>query len=529
MIPDLLREWLDNPMFLRHVRSRCRRPALISGAIITGAICLCIAYVAFQFGTFQTGGAFGSVLAVQGVLLCLMGASQVGTSVASARASGMLDFHRVSPLTPTELTLGYFFGAPIREYLLFLITIPLSLLCVAAGTPDIRGFVQVMIALIAFAWVAQAIALINGLTSKRPSMAKGIVWPIIVIGLTSGSFFPSFGFVANLLDRDPRLDFFGVSLPWLAVVLLYQAPILLVAFLASRRKFESERLHPLSKPQAIGAMAVAGTLAVGSTWSSTESDFIGLLILYVLVALGIFLTITVTPTQADHYKGLLRCLRKGEERPSWLADFALNRPFLVVICGIVLGSTTLVWQRSLSQTQIAYSGLRDGFPLAIANGVLVIAYFGLAYQYFLARFGRRGMTFLTLFVFMAWLLPLFLGTIIVASDYRAGSQAQVVYALSPLAGIGLSAGTTTSFGVGPAENFPWVAGAAITPTLLFTFVFNTLLSTAKKRFRKVVGDAAKWSNERDASAAREEVLGEWESAEDPSPSPAGGLPTSTPS
>ena len=56
-------------------------------------------------------------------------------------ASGILDFHRVSPLTPAELTLGFFFGAPIREYVLFACTLPFAALCLAFGVPSVHGFV----------------------------------------------------------------------------------------------------------------------------------------------------------------------------------------------------------------------------------------------------------------------------------------------------------------------------------------------------------------------------------------------------
>ena len=48
-------------------------------------------------------------------------------------------------MTPTELTLGFFFGAPIREYVLFAATLPFPAVCMAFGVPSLRGFVQLMI------------------------------------------------------------------------------------------------------------------------------------------------------------------------------------------------------------------------------------------------------------------------------------------------------------------------------------------------------------------------------------------------
>ena len=87
-------------------------------------------------------------MAIQVVLLVIMGAAQVNASVNGAAHSGILDFHRVSPLTPTELTLGFFFGAPIREYALFAATLPFTVLCMAFGVPSFRGFLQLMIIIV---------------------------------------------------------------------------------------------------------------------------------------------------------------------------------------------------------------------------------------------------------------------------------------------------------------------------------------------------------------------------------------------
>ena len=145
--------WLDNPIFIKHVRSRLRKQPLGAAIVVVLVLCICIVWGGYQLDGFANGGAFGVLLGLQAVILVVMGASQVGTSVGAARASGILDFHRVSPLTPTELTLGFFFGAPIREYVLFACTLPFSVLCLAFGTPSVHGFVQLMILLIASAWV----------------------------------------------------------------------------------------------------------------------------------------------------------------------------------------------------------------------------------------------------------------------------------------------------------------------------------------------------------------------------------------
>ncbi len=482
MRSDWLADWFDNPILIKHFRSRLRRQPLVSAIVITVVLCGCIIWSGFQLDSFITGGAFGTLFALQVVILAIMGSTQVGTSVSSARASGILDFHRVSPLSATELVLGFFFGAPIREYVLLACTLPFVVLCLAMGVPDFRGLLQLMIVLIATSWVLHGFSLLNALVLKKQVGSRGVVGLVIFLGLFSGSFMSGFGHVANIVDREPRLSLFGISLPWLAVVLLYEASCLFFIFLASRRKMDSERLHPFSKPQAGAAMATLAVLVTGIVWDLTDFQAIAVTILYVLVFIGMLFTVMVTPTQAEYYKGLWRAVKQGRGRPPFWDDLSPIRPFLVVICGLVLVTTTIVWRRLGGPSAGGFHGFREAFPLAIANGVLVVAYFGLAHQFFQLRFGRRGSNFMGLFLFLIWGVPLLLGTITLFANHMNSSMAQILYAFSPVAGLGLSTGVGDV-----SENSRMaVEAAAITPSLLYLFVFNNLVTIARRRVQKAV-------------------------------------------
>jgi hypothetical protein len=486
MSRDWMADWADNPIFVKHARSRLRRQPLLSALVITLVLCLCVLWGGFQLDAFKTGGVFGILLALQTVILGIMGAGQVGGSVSGARASGIMDFHRVSPLTPTELVLGFFFGAPVREYLLFLVTLPFSILCVVLGTPDFRGFVQVMILLVAGSWVMHALALINGLVTKGPAGSRGVVGLLIFLGILGGNLFTAFGNIANRLDAEPRLDFFGISLPWLAVVLLYLGPLLFFLYLASKRRIDSERVHPFSKPQAVAAMATLGALLLGGIWSLPDAPALLIAILYVLVLVGILLAAAVTPNQAEYYKGLWRAHKLGLSRLSLWHDLAGNRAFLAALCGLVLATATVAWGRLDEGVLRTGPGgvVRQALPLAIATGVVIVAYHGLALQFFLLRFGRRGWNYLSLFLFLVWVLPLVAGTIMALADNRGPGLAQAVFAVSPIAGLGLTAGAGVG---GPGDqDLLIVAGAALTPSLLFAFVFNGLVTYAQRRIRKAV-------------------------------------------
>lgn len=120
----------------------------------------------------------------------------------------------------------------------------------------------------------------------------------------------------------------------------------------------------------------------------------------------------------------------------------------------------------------------DSYPLASAAGVLIVAYFGLAYQYFSLQFGQRGKTYFGLFLFLTWILPLVLGTIFAMSSNQVdgGIAGQMMFCLSPIPGLGM----VSTSGQGSSLHTA-IRAMLITPALLFAFVFNTLLVGARRR------------------------------------------------
>jgi hypothetical protein len=474
-------DWLDNPLLVKHLRSRLRIQPLLTSIVVVQALCLCIAWYGYQADSFASGGAFGWLITLQTIVLVVMGAAQVGTAVGSARLSGILDFHRVSPVSPTALALGFFFGAPIREYALFATTLPWSALCLAFGSPTIHGFVQLMILLVATAWLFHGVAMLNALVSRPRASSRGVVGIIVLVLFFGGQAFVGLNRSAALVDYGFRLSFYGLSLPWLAVVLLYMSAVLFFNYVACVRRMASERIHPLTKPQAIAAMTTLAVLLLGGIWKREEYEILNNVALYVLVIAACLLLGMVTPTQAEYKKGLWRAFRQGWcHVPAW-ADLALNRAFLVIVCAIVLLTATIAWRASPAADPVAVGRVANAYPLAIASGVMVVAYFGLSLQYFLLRFGVRGPMYFGLFLFLAWMLPLVAGTIglMAASPMNDSPVSQAVYSLSPVVGLAMTASGADEGGLAKL-----IQGCTITPALLFTFVFNSLLIAARRRAYK---------------------------------------------
>ena len=345
--------------------------------------------------------------------------------------------------------------------------------------------IQVIIALLAFAWLFHGLALLSALLSKPRAGSRGavgaVVFLFIICSWIVSGIFGIMGRTGTLVDLDQRLTFFGISLPWLAVVLIYIAAVLFYVYLAARRRISSERMHPLSKAQALAWMLTLSILLVGGIWQQDSYDVMQVVALYFLVGASIFAILTATPSQSEYVKGLLRATKRGETHLSAWDDLSLNRVFLATLGAIVLVTGTIIWRAAVAAPMALPQGAISNYPMGVALCVLVVAYFGLAMQYFLLRFGSRGKMYFGLFLFMAWLLPLVGGTIVLMASMpmNRSSAGQVIYSLSPIAGIG-----TSSAGGNDEATAKLMQGAAITPALLFAFVFNSLLIGARRRLHR---------------------------------------------
>jgi hypothetical protein len=272
--------------------------------------------------------------------------------------------------------------------------------------------------------------------------------------------------------------------------LIYLISLQLFFFVAARRKMGSDRVHSLSKRQALAALGFTTVLVFGGIWAHESYEILAVVAIYILVIGGLLLTLMVSPSLSEYYKGLWRADKMGVARLSIWDDHSISRPFVITACAIILAAASLVWYFNANVIvggdptgrQLVRS--RD-YHLAAATGVLTVAYFGLALQFFQIRFGARSSMYFGLFLFIVWVVPVLVGSILLFPTFASPSSTEtasnIAYAVNPLIGIGLSATTTGS------ESYRTILqGVALTPALLFTFVFNSLLTYAIRRARLAV-------------------------------------------
>jgi hypothetical protein len=492
----------DNPILHKHIRSRLRPQHVIPSVVVVVIICGCILWGGHLLNAMKDGGVFTTLFLVQWGLLVVMGTSQVATAVAHAKDSGILDFHRVSPLPASWVTTGFLFGAPIREYVLFACTLPFSFVPALMGTPGVVGLMTIYPVLFASMLMFHALAVLVGLVSKKPRGAGGSVVAIAMFahfiglqGLLGGAnalglitVIPAYSEAMRQLDpRMPVPGFFGVEMPLFAQSLVYQFALLGFVFVAAVRKMRSDRAHAYSKPLATAFLATIAALGLGSLWSIAAPAWMGrisslwtvVVLLYVTVVAAVLLTNSVTPSASEFANGLRRAHKHGHGRLEPWHDFATNHWTVLVFCAIVAVAAAIAY------FLLAVPNNPTGsFWAATFVAVLVVAYFGNARQYFELAFGKRGMPYFLLFLFLAWVLPVIVGSILAMT--RWGEDAALpILSVSPLVGITTAAGIEDFRGAVQASrstNLPFSA--------TFTILFGLLAVQARRRAEASVRNPA---------------------------------------
>lgn len=472
----------ENPLIVKHCRSRLRGQQLGPAMVGVVVVAILILWGAIASRSLQAGGGFVTLLFLQGAILFLGGSSQVAASVAHARDSGILDFHRISPQSPRSLALGFLIGGAVREWILFGCTLPFSLLCAVLGPPGILGWLLILLDMVVVALLYHAMAVVAGLVSPKTKGANSSVVGIILmlhwlfVGFGPGllTIVPT---VRDVMDWGrfglPAPTFFGAPSGELLLSLLHQIPLLIFIFIAAERRMRHERAYFYPKPLAVGFLGIVGLLTLGDVLHSPTliraggERFAGPVVVGTLVVAGLLLITAVTPNAGDFANGVRRA-RKRERRgaPPW-SDLASNWTAALAFCGVLLVTC-------LAAVVLGGSEVSPSRTIAAAFvGACVLLYFASGKQAFDLMYRKSGAGYFTLFIFLIWLVPLAAGMLAGASGL-GDAVSQALMGLSPLAGIPLVAGAIEN------SQLPVGAGASISTSLGLAIAMITLRQRAER-------------------------------------------------
>ncbi|NQV27397.1 MAG: hypothetical protein HQ518_23865 [Rhodopirellula sp.] len=447
----------DNPILVRHFRSDLRspKPAYITCVVVLlGSL---VMFAGYQAGGLGSPGFYGFFFGCQALALHLAGTSQVASSISAANDSGILDFHRISPLSPTATTLGFMFGGAVREYLIALLLLPFTLACALFSDVGIVGFLTSTLVLISSTLLFHGIAITTGLVA-RPGKTRNInsALGFIVLGAGACTGLAAVGIpVPGMLSAGPALmeainaaaprgaipaTFFGVELPVFLQSLFYQIPLTLFLVVAATRRMRSAHAMFFSKSTAVGFLATIATLSLGGVIEHPNLKAFWLIpmLAYVEFLIAVLMVLAISPTQAQYQGGARRAKRTGMGRPPLWQDDSSNRAAVFVMASLVVATVQVI------QALVPALKIDSGLWRVAGTAAAVVAYFGFAAQYYSLKYQKRGKLALMMLVFFFWLLPLF-AALLLATVMREEDFAFHIASLSPLFGIGAGSWTALIF------------------------------------------------------------------------------------
>ncbi len=375
-LADLL--W-KNPILRMQMRRRLRPKPVIIWALLTFLPCLFIflnVYNMANFGPFDLPGqeakvealktCFLPMLIAQGIILMFLGTGSVAGGMAEEKESGLLDYQRLTPMTPFSKIIGYLFGLPCREYLLFAFTLPFTLIATLGGQLPITKVLLLYSIFFCVVTAYHLTAMVAGMLARKPRRASWFARILVVLlyiflpalsqaGLTVFghlTILPTlWGLLASELQgmADSQfiqiweiVPFYGWQLPPALFSFTILGLLMSVFIFILLRKWQQDTHHPFTKYFALGVFAVVQTLLAGSLLPHLDPDaeriniFLrqmlpfadgltaAILFIHLLLSLAAILLSThlTTPYRHTLQKGIRRAAKIGIGKPPFNWDAA---------------------------------------------------------------------------------------------------------------------------------------------------------------------------------------------------------------
>lgn len=519
--PPICRVWelWKNPIFLRYCRSRLRPTALSVACLLTVMI------AGFMFQMIRTVSdnrvslsdadvertPLIPLLILQGVILFVLGTAQASGGMTAERDEGVIDYQRLLPMTPAAKVLGYLFGLPIREYVMFACTLPfviwgmwkgnvpthtwLSLYGVMASTTILYHLTGLLTGTIVknrrWAFLT-SIGLIFALYTVIPQAAKfGLVFfkyltvtPTVeesVQYLTPSTIGDTWETGRRLLSQA---KFFNLDFSEAVFTYFSQSCLIITFFVMLCRRWKDPDAHLLGKIWAVGFYAwvqilLLGNalplidsgklfptqqlsrfyyLAQGKAWEPASWETMSMILVYGLLNLLLVwvLSSIITPTFGTQVNGWRRANKLGRTRLPRLADESNSTGF-VLIMAILGGAGWFAFTHMLVESRW-FPGHFAPPPLA-GYFILSMVTCALLHQILLEAKGGRTVFLSLIFILV---LPLMVASILMGAADRFAPIALWIAGISPLSLPALCAANHLSI-----ADFPLILSRAIPGAYIF--------------------------------------------------------------
>jgi len=472
-------DWLNPlPIWAKCARARLRTKHMLSWGIIVVSVTAFVFLMTYLTSTHRgilnqeeaAKATFIPIIIIQSILLMLLGTGAVASGLSREREERLLDYHRMSPMSASAKIIGFLFGLPVREYFLFLLTLPFVVFAVIKSDFPVAKLAHFYLVFFTSVWMYHMTGMVAGMASSRPRMAAVMAQGMVVVlylilprlelvGLRFFEYFtvlPTFwGMVYEEVStttagyQDPmalemalrykNVPFFNVPLHSTTYTLLVQGFLLTTMFIIVRRKWKDEFSHPLAKLSALLFYAGVLVFLTGNLWPIVSDRAVYDALLWRLgapdafdgssrimpvqiltVMMFVFLVVSglicllminvVTPTRHTIEKGLRRAAKLALPRVPYNSDAASSLPVTFMMIGL---STAAAAALVLRADEAGWFFERWPSAAACAPPLLLFAAVMLFIQGVRERFSPRIFLVAT---FLLWMLPAFACMIIFAAE-----------------------------------------------------------------------------------------------------------------
>jgi hypothetical protein len=476
------------PIIVKCARERCRPGVVAAWGLATLAIttAVCLGVYLSETERFEVTPADAAramivpVIIIQAVILMFLGTGSVAYGIAGERDSGVLDYQRMTPMSTPAKLVGYVLGLPIREYVLFALTMPFLVFAVVRGE-FAWGLVAHFYLIFFFSVVVYHMTgMVAGMVTPKARRAAVFAQVFVVVlyfalpnlsrlGLTFFEFLtirPAlFGLIQGeitrlggeeslrlpvqltSLDTFRAIPFFATTLHPTIYTILVQTGLIATMWHMIARRWRSEESPGFSKVGAAAFMIGSAVLIVGSAWAALaagpgliielvgDSDAASHVTLMLtlgytgmILAAAVFALANASPSPFLASKGFHRMRRHGWSGLGILRDESTSLPLGVLGAALTIAGGCVLYHRLIA------TGIVSGWPsIGSASLLLVIlASIALFAQAVFERFAPRG-RFVVLFI--AWALPVLIFGVLVAAEARPVIAAYAVLPCPPAAAI----------------------------------------------------------------------------------------------
>ncbi len=489
----------SNPIFIRYCRARLRLQHLLIAGTLTLVVAAMCFFLPRTFALYRAHLAVADaertpivpLLILQGFILFAFGTGQAAGGMTGEADEGVLDYQRLSPMTPLAKVIGYLCGLPVREWVMFGLTLPFTAWCVIRGGVDVGAWLPLYVVLVSSAVLYHLTGIVAGtvIKNRRWAFLFSIITVVLLytvvpqvakFGLVVFKYFTMWPIVEETLPRllpagagrvarelqalTPNVRFFNLSFSD-AVFTLFAQGVLIVTFVVMLwRRWRRSDSHLLGKAWAVGLFAWLHVMLLGCSLPLIDTPniffsrelrrrffdargfrpdlseaivMVGIYGFVTLLFMVTFLTM-VTPDVENQLRGLRRAKKLGWLRVPRFADPAGALPFVLAMAVIGAGAWAIFADTLLSSHWFAQPMPAHTFPVFL----MVLAGGGVAYHALLEGWGGRAPFFATVF---GGLLPPMVAGIL-------GSAADSLFTLS-----------TWLAGISPATA-PFYAAVTLSPT-----------------------------------------------------------------